>query len=95
MKQILSLIVFLILTTKAQAISFEKDIKPIFKNKCSACHNENWPEKNWTNYETAATNSNKIMKVLLNQSMPPLTITKLNEVERLAIYVWIKQGTAP
>lgn len=72
-------------------ITYTKDVKPIFQNRCAQCHNERWKSANWLDYKTAFKNRASIKRrVWLERSMPP-SVSML-ESERVTIKDWIDQG---
>jgi uncharacterized membrane protein len=76
----------------AANLTYTADIKPIIEKRCSQCHNANWPEKNWMDYDTAFKNKGKIKAKVGMREMPPENTTGLTEVERSNIIKWIDQG---
>lgn len=69
-------------------VSFEKDVKPIFKNYCVECH------KGITNYSVATQFKDKIYdKIVLKKEMPPNFRLKLSDYEVEVVKQWVKQGT--
>ena len=81
-------LVFVLLTVPTYSL----DIKPIFKDKCSQCHNQNWPDKNWMDYKTAYKFKDSIKLRLENKTMPPGNVTELTEKERALIIKWVDEG---
>jgi uncharacterized membrane protein len=69
-----------------------KDIKPILNNRCAQCHNQNWPDKNWMDYDTAFKNKDKIKLRLQNQTMPPGNNTQMTDDERKTVIKWVDDG---
>ena len=84
----------LVSLTTTSVPTFTKDVKPIFDKRCSQCHNENWAEKNWLNYDTAVKNKDKIKDRVINKKdMPPANITEMLDAERNIIKDWLEKGT--
>lgn len=69
-----------------------KDIKPILENRCAQCHNSNWADKNWMDYDTAKKNADKIKLRVENKTMPPGNNTQMTEDERKKVIQWVKDG---
>lgn len=74
------------------SLSYNKDIKPMIEKHCSQCHNPNWPDKNWLDYETAKKNKDAIKLRVGNQTMPPGNITNMTQEERNKIIQWVNEG---
>lgn len=73
--------------------SFAKDIKPIFKAKCTMCHGtgKSRPE-NFTDYATAVANKNMInSRVVENKDMP--MGVSMDQGSRDLIGAWVNAGT--
>lgn len=71
-------------------VTYTEHILPLFKIKCSGCHNSNWPRANWMDYALAYNNRNEIVFRVNTLSMPiGLTTTVY---ERRLISEWVKQG---
>jgi uncharacterized membrane protein len=92
-----NLMIFLILliSLKAQAITtYEKDALPIFKNRCSMCHNSAMmPDKNWLDYDIAKNKSDIILKrAWINKDMPPGNSTGITDQERETLKNWVNDG---
>lgn len=75
-----------------KVITYTKDAKPIIEKRCAQCHNKNWPDKDWTNYETAFKNKDKIKLRVANQTMPPGNNTNITKEERQALIDWANDG---
>lgn len=71
-------------------LSYKKDIKPIFQKHCAQCHNANWPDKNWMDYQIALKNKDKIKLRVGNRSMP--VGASMPEEDRKKIIDWVNQG---
>ena len=76
----------------AANLTYTADIKPIFQNRCSQCHNSNWADKNWMDYDTAYKNRDKIKLRVENKTMPPSNSTNMTKEERDKVIKWVKQG---
>ena len=72
--------------------TYTNDAKPIFKNRCAQCHNENMPDRNWMNYDIAFKNKDKIKAKVMDRSMPPGNGTNMTEDERQTIIKWVDGG---
>lgn len=71
--------------------SYKETIKPIFQKRCAQCHNENWKDKNWLDYETAYKNRDKIRyRVWEVKNMPPSGDIPM--IERVLIKKWVDKG---
>lgn len=77
---------------KSSELTFTKDIKPIFVKRCSTCHNDGWPDKNWLDYKVVVDNSEILSLRLIKRTMPPPGWL-LPDEERLIIIEWIEEGT--
>ena len=69
-----------------------EEVKPIFQKHCTQCHNTNWPDKDWTNYDIIFKNKDKIKLRLSNNTMPPGNFTKMTKEERNLLIKWIDDG---
>ena len=75
------------------SISYEKDAKPIFKQRCEMCHNEDTPGLNWLDYNQAKDKSKEIRDhVWVKKDMPMNNATHMTEQERKVIRDWVDQG---
>jgi uncharacterized membrane protein len=82
----------LLLLAALSAPTYTKDIKPIFKNRCSICH-DGMADKNWQDYEKAFASRDKIKnRVLVVKDMPQGNITGMTEAERTMVGNWIDGG---
>lgn len=71
-------------------LSYNKDIQPIFKNRCIQCHNGQNSLPNWMDYKTAYNKRDLIkLRVWTNRTMP---IGPITEKERIKIRDWVNQG---
>lgn len=74
-----------------QVLSFNKDILPIFKERCANCHNEAWPDKNWLDYAKAFEYKDKIKdKVYITKLMP--IGQDMPDAERKDVADWVDAG---
>jgi len=73
-------------------LTYTKDAKPIIEKHCSQCHNANWADKNWMDYDTAFKNRDKIKLRVGNESMPPGNPTEMTKEERKVLIDWVDQG---
>ena len=92
MKLIIFLVVSLGMSTISLAddtVSFEKDIKPIFKKNCTECHSGSIDYKSAVNYKR------KLYKklVLLRQMPPKYSGNTLTQAEVDLIKKWLNTGT--
>lgn len=85
---ILSFILPFTLTAHAD-LTYSKDIKPIFKNRCSECH-DYLADKNWQKYEDAFKHKDTIKQKMLDKSMPMGRDMPQNERDQ--IVQWVDQG---
>lgn len=91
-KQLLTLAILLLCVTAGADVTYEKDLKPILKDRCAMCHNESTPEMNWMDYKTALKKKDSIKKRLTDKTMPPANITNLTEDEKKMIIKWVDEG---
>jgi len=95
-----NLFLTLLLTLQANAgtpfldettISFKKDIRPIFKQACTKCHNGSNKLPDITKYQVAFDLKNEIVaRVTSDKTMP--MYGKLSESNRELIKLWVEQG---
>ena len=71
-------------------LTFERDIKPIFTNRCASCHNGNNSLPDILDKETAIENRYEIKNKLFTRQMP--YFGKMTESERETIIQWVNQG---
>ena len=76
----------------SEDVTYTKDAQLIFKNRCSQCHNQSVPDRNWMNYDTAFKNRHKIKSRLENNTMPPGNNTGMTSDERKTIIKWVDDG---
>lgn len=86
------LIESIIYIAMSDSLTYTKDTKPIFEQRCSQCHNSTWPDKNWMDYETAKKNKNAIKIKVKDQLMPPGNMTNMTTQERDIMIKWVDQG---
>lgn len=68
-------------------------LKPIMEKHCIQCHNSNWVDKNWMDYNIANKHCDKfINRVVLLKDMPPGNITEMNDKEREMFKNWVDGG---
>ena len=90
------MIIELLVSTVLASTSYKTDALPIFKARCSMCHNRDTPDKNWLDYDTAKSKSSLILRrAWVLKDMPPGNITEINDKERETIRDWINGGTLP
>ena len=69
-----------------------KEVKPIFKNRCSECH-DSMKDKNWQNYDTAYKFRYQIKEKLITREMPP--VGTISDDERKQLISWVDGGAKP
>lgn len=70
--------------------TYTKDIKPIFKNRCSQCH-DYLKDKNWQLYQDAFRHKDKIKEKMLDKTMP--MGQTMPQDERDLIVKWVDMGS--
>lgn len=81
---------------QAPLLTYDKDIAPIFKNRCGLCHTgKGLPD--WTVYKSAFAKSAEIVRRIHlpagnSQTMPPGNVTGLTDPERKLIQEWVNGG---
>lgn len=71
--------------------TYEKDMKPIFMDRCYNCHNGVVRMTNWADYQQAYKWRNEIAgRVVSLRSMPPNGV--ITEEERILIERWVTLG---
>jgi hypothetical protein len=85
------------LSIENQAVTFNKNIKPLFSSRCSPCHTEGGDRTNkYNDYNTAKTLITGIIGRIKKQENEPLFMpkngTKLNLKEMALVNAWIDQG---
>jgi hypothetical protein len=78
-------------------VTFNKDIKPLFNNKCAPCHVENGDRNNkYNDYNTAKTLITGIIGRVIKPKSDPLFMPKngekLNATELALLNKWIDDG---
>jgi len=76
----------------AAETTYTKDVQPIIEKRCSQCHNANWADKNWMDYDTAFKHRDMIKLRVQNESMPPGNTTEMTKEERATIIKWVDGG---
>ena len=79
------------------AVTFNKNIKPMFTAKCSPCHADGGDRNNkYVDYNTAKTLITGIIGRIIKESSDPLFMpkngTKLNKAEMDLVNKWIDDG---
>lgn len=69
--------------------TYTKDIRPIFKNRCSSCH-DYLGDKNWQVYENAYKYKDQIKMKILTKEMPQGK--DMPQSERDLIVEWVNEG---
>jgi uncharacterized membrane protein len=72
--------------------TYTKDAQPIFKSRCSVCHNEYMPDKNWMDYKIAFGKKDLIKAKMIDKSMPPGNSTNITDDERKTLIKWADDG---
>lgn len=86
-----SLLILLMTSKHFATLTYTKDIYPIFKNRCSLCHNDNWADHNWLNYDIAYKNREKIKnRVWIKRDMP--ASGTISDKEREMVKDWVDEG---
>lgn len=91
------LVVLLIFCTSSNAdysfesssLTYTTDIKPIFKKRCSQCH-DYMEGKNWQIYKDAFSRRDKIKERIENKTMP--MGLDMPQYERDMIIKWVDEG---
>lgn len=75
----------------ATFLTFEKDIKPMFRQKCSHCHTKTFKTGSWLDYDNVVKNKDKILyRVTVKKDMPRGMY--MSPDDRLKIKRWIEEG---
>jgi hypothetical protein len=72
-------------------VSFERDIKPVFKTACTKCHNGKNELPNITEYSVAFKLRTEIVQRVTSDKTMPM-YGKLSESNRDLIKAWVEQG---
>lgn len=73
------------------AVTYSRDIKPIFEKTCSACHNEGSAIPNWGNYEVSFAKKDRLLdRVIIKKDMP--LGFPMSDEERALVGEWLKLG---
>lgn len=76
----------------AMLITYTLNIQPLFKEKCSMCHNEQMmPEKNWMSYDIAYKYRMQIKYRVYNLKNMPMT-GSMTDDERKLVKDWVDTG---
>ena len=74
-----------------EKISYTQHMKPLFTQKCMACHNSSTPERNWMDYKTAHKKRGQILRrVVILKDMPQ--VYTMTQEERDLVKKWVVQG---
>ncbi len=78
----------------SQQLSFETDIKPMFRQKCAHCHTKTFKTGSWLDYNNVVKNKDKIYnRVVIKKDMPRGGV--MTPEQRELVKRWIEEGTAP
>jgi uncharacterized membrane protein len=83
-----ALIIFLFSNSPSNP-TYTKDIKPIFQNRCSRCH-DYMGDKNWQVYRNAYSYRNQIKSKMITKEMP--MGGDMPQDERDLVVKWVDQG---
>ena len=76
----------------AQQYTYTKDIKPLFKKRCSMCH-DGMPQYDWQHYSLAYKYRDLIKhKVFVTKSMPMGNATNMTDAERKEVAQWVDEN---
>ena len=74
-------------------LSYRDDILPIIAKRCSSCHQAGASIPNWSVYETAFADKDKIyQRIYVTRDMPQGNATGITDSERLEIAQWVLGG---
>lgn len=73
-------------------VTFIKDVRPVFFNRCSKCHNVNTSLGNWLAYEEAYGKRFTIRNRVQSRKMPHFTQESMTEYEIGIIIDWVNTG---
>jgi uncharacterized membrane protein len=79
----------MLLPNVSAATTTYKDVQPIFKNRCSQCH-DYLEGRNWQKYDDAFKKRQQIKERMVNKSMP--MGQDMPQAERDLIIKWVDQG---
>lgn len=74
-----------------EKVTYTQHMKPLFTQKCMACHNANTPERNWMDYKTAYNKRGQILRRVVVIKDMPRGFTMTDE-ERQLVKKWVTQG---
>lgn len=78
-------------TKQLSLITFEQNIKPLFKEKCSLCHNAASALPNLLNYDVAFEKKDRLVdRVYLKRDMP--LVAFMTDEERTLVKQWVDDG---
>jgi hypothetical protein len=73
--------------------SFEKDIRPVFQDKCTKCHGAGkMKPTDYTDYDAAVAHKDDLMKKVVNSTNMPMGTT-MDGTLRAKVGQWISGGT--
>lgn len=73
------------------AVTYVRDIKPLFQRLCAACHNEGSAIPNWNSYEISFAKKDRLLdRVVIKRDMP--LGMPMNDEERTLVAEWLKLG---
>lgn len=72
-------------------VTYVRDIYPIFKKNCGACHNASSPNPNWLDYKVALARKDRILdRVVIKKNMPVGKALEPSDIGLIA--QWIQFG---
>ncbi|MCM2278127.1 MAG: hypothetical protein NDJ89_08625 [Oligoflexia bacterium] len=80
-------------TEATSPYTYEKHVQPIFKNRCSACHNELSGRPNWQNFNVAIERAGRIYTKVVQERSMPMAPSFMEDSEREIIGKWVLGGT--
>jgi hypothetical protein len=89
MKNLFSIFILSLVANFTTYPTYRKDIRPIFKNRCSSCHDK-MGDKNWQIYENAFKYRYSIKQKTILKEMPPNQ--NISQSEREYIIKWVNTG---
>lgn len=84
------LLLFVTVDASYAATTYTKDARPIFVKRCSQCHNDMWPDKNWLEYSAAFDNRDQIKRRLIQGTMP--LGSSMPKEEKDTVIKWVDEG---